>query len=510
LRVSVAALQDEPLFLGGNMNKLLVSSVVVGALVGVVVACNGNDGAVGPAGPGGNNGQGGPGANGDNGSNGVNGANGEAGVQVIVSALAKHGLDISPVPLNVAGLSGDQLEQIGQGSYLVNAVGDCGTCHNDASAPPPVKFLAGGTQFPTGASTYVTARNLTPDPTKGMKLTEAQFLEAFRTGKDFNVPDGGADQALLVMPWQSFRWMSTDDIKAIYAYLKVIPAAVSALPIADNKGTTVPAPVPFADQYDDGQLARPLPPEVDGQGAPVPDPGNVLRGLAVDAIDNAKAIVNLSPSDVGNYGRGAYLVNAIANCSGCHTNPERAGGKVDFAQYMTGGQIFPTPAALQSIVKTTRVMSANLLGPNGFFVAVNLPTFLTAIEQGVHADDPPPQAPLGFPMPARVFRNMVLSDLEAVYTYMRQVATAVPGGRTDKVIRTSAIYCKSDADCSADGGAVAAGPTCDTTNNECVAKSCGSDADCPVCQKCGGGDAGASTCALPAADVLGACIAAGL
>jgi hypothetical protein len=487
------------------MNKLLVGAVAVGSLVGVVVACNGNDGAVGPAGITGAAGTGAAGTNGQNGSNGTNGTNGEAGAQVVVSALAKHGLEISPVTLDLTGLTGDQIEQIGQGSYLVNAVADCGTCHNTAG-PPPLKFLGGGTQFPTGPGTFVTSRNLTPDPTTGLKLNEAQFIEAFRTGKDFNIPDGGAEQALLVMPWESFRWMSTGDIKAIYAYLQHIPALATP-GIADNKGPTVPAPVPFTDQYTDGQSTRALPPEADGQGNPLPDPGNVLRGLAVDAVTNTAAIAGLAPGDVGQYGRGAYLVNAVADCSGCHTNPERTGGKVDFAQFMTGGRIFPTPAGLQPTVRTVRVMSANLLGPNGYFVAADFPTFLATITQGVHAEDPPPQAPLGFPMPARVFRNMTLGDLEAVYTYMRQVATKVPGGRADKVIRASAVYCAADTDCNA-----AVGATCDKTNSECTGKTCGSSADCPACQTCTG--AGNTKCETlhdgDAGAALSACIGAGL
>jgi hypothetical protein len=493
------------------MNKLLVGAVVLTAFVELVVACDGNDGAVGPAGTAGTAGNGPAGGNGANGTNGTDGTNGEAGTQVIVSALAKHGLDISPVALDLTGLTGTQIEQIGQGSYLVNAVADCGTCHNDASGPPPVKFLVGGNKFPTGPTTFVTSRNLTPDATKGLKLTEAQFIEVFRTGRDFSGADAGTE-ALVVMPWESFRWMSTTDIKAIYAYLKVIPADQSALPITDSKGTPLPTTVPFTDQYADGQISRTLPPEVDGQGTPVPDPGNVLRGLAVDAIDNKNAIASISPGEVGQYGRGAYLVNAIADCSGCHTNPERTGGKVDFAQYMTGGRVFPTPPGLQSTVKTTRVMSANLLGPNGFFVTVNMPTFLAAIEQGVHADEPPPQAPLGFPMPARVFRNMILSDLEAVYTYMRQIATAVPGGRTDKAIPKSAVFCAADGDCTAAN----AGTTCDKTDPnspECTGKTCATDADCAVCQKC---NLGTTKCealhdsADGGAPVLSICVATGL
>src|SRR5439155_8824220 len=81
-----------------------------------LAACSGD---TGPAGP--------PGADGTNGSNGSNGSDGN---DIILSARAKHGLDIAPVALSLTGLSGPQIELIGQGSYLVNAVIDCSGCHN--------------------------------------------------------------------------------------------------------------------------------------------------------------------------------------------------------------------------------------------------------------------------------------------------------------------------------------------------------------------------------------------
>ena len=44
------------------------------------------------------------------------------------------------------------------------------------------------------------------------------------------------------------------------------------------------------------------------------------------------------------------------------------------------------------------------------------------------------------------------------------------------VMIATAIYCASAADCGAG--------SCDLVNNECTLKTCGSNADCPVCQTC--------------------------
>src|SRR5262249_23650294 len=144
-----------------------------------------------------------PGSNGTNGTNGTNGMNGMNGMDgmnggtIIISDRAKHGLDISPVPVDTNGKTGDQIEAIGQGSYIVNAIGGC----TDGHTSDPTKFLGGGTPFPLDGANpphMVFSRNLTPDPTHGLQLDEAQFIEALQTGKDRSA---AGNEALIVMPW---------------------------------------------------------------------------------------------------------------------------------------------------------------------------------------------------------------------------------------------------------------------------------------------------------------------
>lgn len=490
----------------------------------LVAACSGSQGATGPAGENGEAGA--PGPKGTTGAKGPAGPAGEAGAAIIISALAKQGLDISPVAVDLSGLSSDQVEQVGQGSYLVNAVGDCNGCH----VGPTGQFLAGGTSFGGAPAPFtVFARNLTPDAKTGLPAdiaNAADFVKVIRTGADLHgvAADAGATTTLVVMPWAVFRWMSTQDLEAIYAYLKVIPAVTNKV-MADSKAGVAPPPAATAPTtYTDGDWTTgpTLPPETDTQGNAIPDPGNVLRGLSIYPI--SEVTVPSDPSGQIAFGRGAYLVNAVADCSSCHTNPSTRSLTTDAgtipttivntAEYLTGGMVFATPPALEPVVHTVRAASANLTGAtNGFFNFSNVTfeTFLTLITQGIHAEDPMPE-PVAWPMPWQVFRNMSLDDLQAVYIYMKTVAgytqPLFTGPSVDKLIPSPALYCNPTGT-----PAVACPPgaafTCSSTTGagECLLNSCTTDAAasslCDVCQTC------STSCMTETGATLGGCVATG-
>lgn len=479
-----------------------LTSLAASICMALAAACSGSDGAPGPAGAAGTTGA--PGAVGAAGSPGAGASDGGAASAdaapfiLTLSERAQRGLEIAPVPLALAGKTAAQIEQIGIGSYLVNAAADCENCHS----PAPNKYLAGGVVVPLDATNFVVTRNLTPDPTTGLKDTEAQFIQAERTGTDIlNV-----GKALMIHPWLHERWMSTADLKAIYAFLKVIPPINNAYQ-SDVK-PTLPG-LPFTGVYNEGDVDRVLPPETDSSGQPVPDPENVLRGLAIVPLDIPPPA---DPVELSLYGRGSYLVNAMGACSGCHTNPPRlqnATQSLNTSKLLTGGFVFPTgPAA--PILKVQRSMSANLVGKqHGFFnkPGVDFQVFLRTITEGIHGDDIDANGkapPLVYPMSFKTYRSLTLRDLQAIYTYMHHVATTADfsGPGVDKITQSAARYCTNNPDCMA-------GETCDTTAHECVGRTCATAADCDVCQKCDG----ASTCAAYTAGEaaqLGACIATGL
>jgi mono/diheme cytochrome c family protein len=382
---------------------------------------------------------------------------------------------------------------VGRGSYLVNSVAGCADCHTS----DPTKPFGGGTQFPTDSSGhYVTSRNLTPDSATGLQLTEDQFVEVMQTGRDFK-NDG---QVLLVMPWPNFRWMTTDDLKAIYAFLKVLPAASNAVP-DDNKGN-VPGPVPMPTQYDEGEETRPLPPTTvpNPLGPPgddaVPDPDHAVLGGAILPLAYAKMpnFYKRTPDEQASFGRGSYLVNA-AGCNDCHTNDNGQSRnlipgpdflKIPAASYLTGGATFSVPPPLNPVLMQTRSMSANLIGPSGFF---NEPQttyleFASIIDAMEHTDENPPLS-LGWPMPAQHFRTMSTSDLQDVYTYMKILAEDYDHtAQTDKKTQDPARYCTSDGDCQPGQKCFVDGSANKAVNNQCIGQSCTTDPDCDACQKC--------------------------
>jgi hypothetical protein len=455
----------------------------------MAAGCTGDAGPRGAIGP-----QGMDGAQGKQGATGMTGPPGMNGTNAMPSALsdtARQGLAISPAAITIpATATADDIEKIGNGSYLVNAVNSCADCHT----APGGMFLSGGLQFPLdGAGHFAFARNLTPDAATGMKLTEDQFIEAMQTGKDFT----NMGQALAGMPFYAFRWMSTPDLQSIYAYLKAIPAVSNAVG-ADNLGPFAAAqPVPMPTNYDEGEKMRPLPPEQDALGNPIPDPDNVLRGLAVAAIDYGNALSTLSIDDQARFGRGSYLV-AAAGCNDCHTNPDRDPTtlKINFAQYLAGGRVFTAPPPLAPLFRITRSMSANLIGQvYGFIPAQEFVTFLAVLTEGLHVEDPTP-TPLVWPMPWTHFRNMTLHDLESLYTYLRYLPART--GMNDKMTQPAARYCTVNTDCN-----TANGETCAMAIHECLGGACSSNADCGACQDCTGG-----YCAAPAAGSM--CLASGL
>ncbi len=468
---------------------------VLGALA--FAACStgttGLEGPAGPAGPPGAPGVAGGLLIGDGGSEG-GASNGDSPQ---VSARALQGLAISPVSIPTAGLSAATAEQLGQGSYLVNAVGSCGDCHT-SSAGGAEKYLAGGISYAIDNGGVVYARNLTPDAKTGMTLTEDQFVTALTTGRDFS--DKTGQSVLLVMAWSHFRWLTTADLKAIYAYLKAIPAVSNEVAPDVKKASELNGP-PAASPpstYDEGTVARLLPPSVDAQGNPVDDPDSVMRGLAIRPLDapSEATLQSLSAHEQAALGRGSYLANA-AQCSDCHTNPPRVElrpGKpnylgVNTADYLTGGRVFLVPAPLETSLHQVRSMSANLTGETNGFLQEPEDTFarfLAIIESGTHADESvhgEAARALGWPMPWQDFRKMTLDDLEALYAYLK----ALPhlSGTADKDTWDYARYCQTAADCNS-------GEICSA--NECAGAACGPDDD-------DGGDEGA----VDTSDVCNAC-----
>ena len=165
------------------------------------------------------------------------------------------------------GAQSSSKSAIKRGEYLVH-VGGCNDCHTpwvfnkelNMPVPDMSRYLSG---HPTGAPDpggsigaqdigligptftsfkmpfgIVYSANLTPDQDTGLgSWKEADFVKALHNGKHF----GGNGRAILPpMPWLDFAFMTDEDLKAIFAYLRSIPPIRNAVP-------DIKVPVPAID-----------------------------------------------------------------------------------------------------------------------------------------------------------------------------------------------------------------------------------------------------------------------
>jgi mono/diheme cytochrome c family protein len=164
-----------------------------------------------------------------------------------------------------------------RGAYLVTTIG-CADCHTPKKLDPalgmPVPDLArqlsghpaGGpepagqigehdmaligptfTSFRLGFGT-VYSGNITPDVETGIgRWTEEQFVQTMRTGKWMGI----GRPLLPPMPWPSFAALTDADLRAIYAYLRTVPAVANRVP-----DPQVPSPVLAAFESTNAALAK--------------------------------------------------------------------------------------------------------------------------------------------------------------------------------------------------------------------------------------------------------------
>jgi hypothetical protein len=145
-------------------------------------------------------------------------------------------------------------EPVKRGAYLV-LVGGCDDCHTPmkstpqgphmdwarrlAGYSPPTSRLPSGTIGKTDLqlsgsdfTTYrqefgtVFSRNLTPHRTGLGEWSEAQFIKTMRLGRH----QGDGRPLLPPMPWDRFGRMTDGDLRAIFAYLRTIPAIANTPP----------------------------------------------------------------------------------------------------------------------------------------------------------------------------------------------------------------------------------------------------------------------------------------
>ncbi|PTL81781.1 c-type cytochrome [Vitiosangium sp. GDMCC 1.1324] len=128
-------------------------------------------------------------------------------------------------------------EKLARGRYLAENVSICFHCHSQADmslfgTPPKPGSLGGGGMCmgpETGFPGTMCASNITPDSETGLgQWTDGELIRAIREGVS---RDGRP--LMPIMPYGLYKQMSDEDVEAIVAYLRTIPAIRN--PIAQTR-----------------------------------------------------------------------------------------------------------------------------------------------------------------------------------------------------------------------------------------------------------------------------------
>ena len=190
---------------------------------------------------------------------------------LLAAAFAGCGQPASaPAPAPAAAPAAPAESQVDRGHRLIIG-GGCHDCHTpkkvgpngpeadmarmlsghpeSEGVPPPFKPIK-GSPYVIHINGHLTAwsgdwgvsfaANLTPDMNTGLGIwTEDMFVQALKQGKHM----GKSRPILPPMPWNWYGQLPEDDLKAMFAYLKSIPAISNRVPVPlGSDGKPIEAP----------------------------------------------------------------------------------------------------------------------------------------------------------------------------------------------------------------------------------------------------------------------------
>lgn len=124
-------------------------------------------------------------------------------------------------------------DPIAYGKYMITAAG-CMECHTKQEKGTVVGELgAGGFEFSMGNGKVVRSANITPHETGLAEWSREAFINRFKMYADSSYVHPTVDLAKgefqTVMPWTMYAGMTTDDLGAIYDYLRTIKPVSSKI-----------------------------------------------------------------------------------------------------------------------------------------------------------------------------------------------------------------------------------------------------------------------------------------
>jgi mono/diheme cytochrome c family protein len=201
-----------------------------------------------------------------------------------------------------AGAQAPSAAEIARGKYVFGATGGCG-CHTVPNGP----VNAGGRKY-EGPYGTVFSTNITPDKETGIGgWTDEQIITAIRLGRR---PNG--ERLVPVHPYTVFNGMAEEDVKAVVAFLRTVPAV---------KRANLPK--------------KTLP---------------MFESVLLPAWLTAFAPRETPPTTVPTSGtaRGEYLVRAVAHCGECHT-PRTMTMATDNSRFLAGDPKGPENSEIPNI-----------------------------------------------------------------------------------------------------------------------------------------------------------------
>jgi mono/diheme cytochrome c family protein len=246
-----------------------------------------------------------------------------------------------------------------RGEYLVRGPMGCGNCHTPMGpeGPDMARELAGFAFLEDPMMTAV-GPNITPGG-RVAAWSDAELARAIREGLR---PDGSLIGP--PMPFAMYRGLGDEDLAAVVAFLRTLPA------VENDTGAS--------------EYRFPLPP---AYGPPVASVTAPERGVTVEY--------------------GAYLAGPVAHCMECHT-PMGPDGHILFeTAFGQGGFEFPGPWGL-SVAPNITSSEDGLAGYSDAEVAA-------MITEGRRPDG----SAMLPPMPYHHFAAMTAEDREALILYLR-------------------------------------------------------------------------------------------
>jgi mono/diheme cytochrome c family protein len=258
------------------------------------------------------------------------------------------------------GLAAAAETPVERGEYLVRGPMGCGNCHTPQGpgGPDAALELAGFAMFEDAMMTAV-APNITPG-SRVATWSDAELARAIREGLR---PDGSLIGP--PMPFAMYRGLGDDDLAAVVAFLRTLPA------VERDPGVS--------------EYRMPLPP---AYGPPVETVPAPPRGATVEY--------------------GAYMAGPVAHCMECHTPLGPEGPMLDVALGQ-GGFEFPGPWGVS--------VAPNLTSSADGLAGYDDAELEAMIVEGVRPDG----GAMLPPMPYGYLARMTPEDLDAIVLYLRSL-----------------------------------------------------------------------------------------